>query len=305
MHICMYVCMYVDRQTWVSVCLYQSCMSFHVCFHEYVWLEMLGCMHLYLYAYAFIAIKNVIRSTGVHIFHIIGLFPWTTMPAILHIFVPLHYYCSLHIDCIYKQKEKLKLLFTMLLPYMCWWSIPVKCQIWKLVHVKIWSNCVRIYTSCELTAAKNVIRDTGIHKFNIINIYFWTNMPVILHLSVTLIVYYTLNIDSTLLHISVKQKTKCSFHLPCYCHIYALHKHAHQVPYIHHMSKLLNKHQWGKYVVYMPHTNSLACSAVHRRSWWWCNLIALAELAISQFSQNLWPVWHRHKHTDRQHFAIL
>ena len=36
--------------------------------------------------------NNVTRSTGVHTFHITG------MPTTLYIYVPLHFYCSLHTD---------------------------------------------------------------------------------------------------------------------------------------------------------------------------------------------------------------
>ena len=34
----------------------------------------------------------------IHTLHIIGLCLWTNMPATLHIFVPLHCYCSVHKD---------------------------------------------------------------------------------------------------------------------------------------------------------------------------------------------------------------
>ena len=80
---------------------------------------MLECMHLYLHAYNLTAINSVTRNTAIHTFHIIGIYPGTNMPTTLHIFVPLHYYCTLHTDCTYKFKKKNFQLLTMFLPNMC------------------------------------------------------------------------------------------------------------------------------------------------------------------------------------------
>ena len=50
---------------------------------------------------------NSIRSTTLHIFKINGIYPWINMSATLHVYVPLHYCCRLHINptlCISSQK---------------------------------------------------------------------------------------------------------------------------------------------------------------------------------------------------------
>ena len=64
-------------------------------------------------------------------------------------------------------------------------------------------------------------------------------------------VYYSLHIDSTLLHIVV---TKCKFHLQCYWYTSAKNKYAPEMLHIWHMPKFHNVHQWGKYAN-MQHMN--------------------------------------------------
>ena len=54
-------------------------------------------VRVYHTSYELNAINNVTRSSGIHTFHITGLCPWTNMPATLHNYVPLHYYCILNI----------------------------------------------------------------------------------------------------------------------------------------------------------------------------------------------------------------
>ena len=73
--------------------------------------------------YELTEINNMSTRTDIHTFHIIGMCTWTNMSAKLHIYVPLSYYCSLHIYPILLHKEvqksnKLQLWITMLLPYM-------------------------------------------------------------------------------------------------------------------------------------------------------------------------------------------
>ena len=99
---------------------------------------------------------------------------------------------------------------------------------------------VTIYTSYEPTAIKNVTRNTGICTFHIIGICLGTNMPATLLMYVLWNVYCTLHKDLTLLHISVKQTTKCNSNLPFYCHACISNKYALQRPHICHMPKLLN-----------------------------------------------------------------
>ena len=43
-------------------------------------------------------IKRVTRSTCIYTFNIIGICPWPNMPTTLHIYVPLHFLCTLFID---------------------------------------------------------------------------------------------------------------------------------------------------------------------------------------------------------------
>ena len=107
MNKCMYACflinMYICTQTWINVSMYMyECMQTnkHECLyisisHAWVsiyilcmWLEMLECIHLCLHACELMAINNMTSITGIHIFHIIGIYPWTDMPATLHVFAP-------------------------------------------------------------------------------------------------------------------------------------------------------------------------------------------------------------------------
>ena len=67
----------------------------YICMYEP---DILESMHFSLHAYELTAIKNMMRSTGIHTFLIIGICPCTNIPAKLHLLVPLHSYCRLHID---------------------------------------------------------------------------------------------------------------------------------------------------------------------------------------------------------------
>ena len=89
-------------------------------------------------SYELNATHSVTRGPGVHAFHVTCICPWTNVPVTLHIYVPLHFYCSPHIDpTLYTyvplyfycsqytdptllniQVKRLQLLFTMLYPYM-------------------------------------------------------------------------------------------------------------------------------------------------------------------------------------------
>ena len=53
-------------------------------------------------SYELSPINNMTRNTGIHTFHIIDTCFWTIMPTAIHIYVPLHYYCSLHTDGTHK-----------------------------------------------------------------------------------------------------------------------------------------------------------------------------------------------------------
>ena len=151
----------------------------------------MGTWHSYLsinISYKFTAINNVNRSTAIHTFHVIGIYPLNIMPPTSHMYVPLHYSCSLHINSNVTGHTTTKCNFKLL------WYFHIcannkhalqmlhTSQIWKLVLVKIWGNYVSKYTSCELTTINNVTRHTATHTFHIIDIYLWTNMPATAYL---------------------------------------------------------------------------------------------------------------------------
>ena len=121
------------------------------------------------------AITSVSKTTGIHTFHMIGTCPQTNMFDTLHIYFPLHYCCSQHIEltllCTKVKKDKICDLIVMLLPYLC------QHQIWylnatntKLVHVHIWDNCVHILTLFELPAVNSGTRSTAIDTVHIIGV---------------------------------------------------------------------------------------------------------------------------------------
>ena len=76
----------------------------------------------------------------------------------------------------------------------------------KLVHMHTWHNYITIYTSYEINIINNVTRSSGSHKFYIIGICPWTNMPATLHIDAPLHFYNSLHIDPTLPHISMNNK---------------------------------------------------------------------------------------------------
>ena len=56
-----------------------------------------NCVSIYT-SFELSAINNVTRGTGIHTFHNTDICSWTNMPATLHKYVTLCFYCSLHID---------------------------------------------------------------------------------------------------------------------------------------------------------------------------------------------------------------
>ena len=67
----------------------------------------------------------------------------------------------------------------------------------------------------------------------------------ILHMSPTVLILYSTDELYNTPHIS-QMTINCNVNLPCYCHICPSNKYAHKMPYISHMCKLLEIHQWGK-----------------------------------------------------------
>ena len=49
----MYICTFVGRQLWLSVCLYQTCMSMYVCMHACIqaWMRVYMCVSMYICVY--------------------------------------------------------------------------------------------------------------------------------------------------------------------------------------------------------------------------------------------------------------
>ena len=93
-------------------------------------------------SYELTTITKVTRSTGIHIFHIIGKCPRTNLYTTLHIYVPLYHYCGLYTDFTYKLKSNiLQLLITMLLPYVQAKNMPLSCH---------------IYATCQLTQCASI-----------------------------------------------------------------------------------------------------------------------------------------------------
>ena len=98
------------------------------------------------------------------------------MPATSHMYVLLHYYCSLHVDLILLHiksnnnniNNKIQLLFAKLSSYSCQKKkyapqMPYICHIYQLLNVHIYDNYVSIYASYELSAINNMTWSTGLN----------------------------------------------------------------------------------------------------------------------------------------------
>ena len=189
--------------------------------------------------YKLTTINNMTIRTSIHTLHI-DICPWTNMPATLHIFVSMQFYCShmdprlLNIDV---QRNKLELLITMLLPYMCQQQMcpqmPYICHMWKLFHMQRGNNFVSIsllyLESLQSTTWPQVL----VYTYFILLTYSpWTNMSATLHMDVPLYCYCSLHIDPTLLHKQIKnqQNATLTYHaiaihgprrnMPLKCHMY-------------------------------------------------------------------------------------
>ena len=100
-------------------------------------------------------------------FQTTGLWPWTNIPPKLHIYDQLHCCYSLHINptLLHISGQKMKLLFTMLLPYICQQQI-CHSNATYTPHVQItWQDSMGTYTNtyamCELTDTDLMTRSTG------------------------------------------------------------------------------------------------------------------------------------------------
>ena len=74
------------------------------------------------------------------------------------------------------------------------------------------SSCatMSVYMLHMICAIGNVTISTGAHTFHIIGIIPQTNMPSTLHIHVPLQFYYSLHIDPTVLHISIRSQPTAS-----------------------------------------------------------------------------------------------
>ena len=105
-------------------------------------------------------INNVTRNTGIHTFHIIGIYPWSNMPVTvtLHIYVPPHSSCSLHINLAlvhtlltktWKYNFYLTCYCHIFHSNRCSTQILHICHMFKLIHMQIWGKYANICTSYE------------------------------------------------------------------------------------------------------------------------------------------------------------
>ena len=125
--------------------------------------------------------------------------------SILHMYVPLHQYCFLHVDptLLYIWLKPKKLL-TISKPFMCQQEICPSNATYANYFMCSWDNNVSTYTSYYLPAIKYVIRNTAVHTFLITGISCWANIPATLYICLTKHFYHSLHTDPTLLHISIK-----------------------------------------------------------------------------------------------------
>ena len=193
----------------------------HTYLYTYTNRPMIIYLHTLVYMYILIYIRRnnsiyifiqtnmdecVFMCVCMPIFHIIGICPWTSIATTSHRYVPLCYFCSLHIHQILMQRlvQKMQLLIIMLLPHVTITIISLKYHIYTTFpnnFMCTWNNYVSIYTTYEFTAINNVTRSTGIHTFPIIGICHWTNMPSKLLMNVALLCCCSLHINLTILYI--------------------------------------------------------------------------------------------------------
>ena len=137
------------------------------------------------------------------------------------------------------------------------------CHMYQLLHVQISDNYVSKYTSYELNAINNVTRSTDIHIFHITDIYPWTNMPMTLHMYVPLHFQCSIQIDPTLLHISIKNQYVSATSMPL------------PIPYIWQKPTLLYVHCCTHMTMIQDNDNDAG--------WWWCHrTITYNELALAK-----------------------
>ena len=91
------------------------------------------------------AIKNVNRNSGIHTFYNIGIYPWKIcMPHCTY--VPLHGYCSLHIDPKNKTKQQFAtLVYHPTATYVLTTDMPLKCDIYASFFMWRYQKTMAVY----------------------------------------------------------------------------------------------------------------------------------------------------------------
>ena len=125
---CMYVCMYIARHAtvyaFVFACIWTFC-------NQTMSPEALLYIHLTLLAY----------SPNKYVYYTAHICPTALL-------------LSLHVQTVHVSLKKTETFICHAITiYVPTTSVPLKCHIWKLVHVQIQGNCVSMYTWYELTAS--------------------------------------------------------------------------------------------------------------------------------------------------------
>ena len=180
------------------------------------------------------SIKNVTRSTDIHAYQITGLWP----PYCIHMFhcnATLAYTwrdITVHISS-KKKINKLWLLFTMLLPYMCQQICSSNAHMQISSYRDIGKPCqcrCLIWTQCNQQGNQEPWH-TYIH---IIGTCFWTNMSATLYIhvplhfysSIYIYIYIYIYIIYIYIYQQLKKTTCCNTYLPCFCHTCHYNKYA-------------------------------------------------------------------------------
>ena len=122
--------------------------------------------------------------TWLYIHFILLAYPSTNMPATSHMYVPLHKYCSLHVDptllyTLVKNINKLTFIYHNMAMYVLATNMHLKCHRYAQYANYInfmWEKYFSIYTSNELSVINNVMRSSDIPTFHITDICPWTNL---------------------------------------------------------------------------------------------------------------------------------
>ena len=132
-----------------------SQMSFicHIC--KFIQIQITGRNESIYASYELNGIDSMIRRNGIHKHYIIGICSSTNMSVALHIYVPLHCYCSGHINLTLLQRaqklENASLLYHAAM-YVPVTNLPPKFHLTKLVHSLIRQVCqylCLIHTPCN------------------------------------------------------------------------------------------------------------------------------------------------------------